>query len=314
MKRRMLFSCVLILLSLFFAQGAFCRILTDEEASALLQKEKALRQSMANYEKTEPRDAAAKIKPSSWYSRNPAEISPLMNSKWLFSYVFMYPPEDNDPVYFGGTIRQTSDGFVYLSCSDQYDDTGTVFFRELPISPGGGYGYHVRIEGFMLSDNYEFKINPDGTASGYYYFQENDTGDYSRWCILKGTKIYGQSGNSSVNNTGVDVSRCKIMTKSMTIDSNTVPTTNDTVKFTVTAISDCTIPLYYYYSYAPNYGTDDYDANTWIKVIEGSGFTDSNTFSQKFTNPGYYVVVAWISPKMAISNPVNMIGCTVAVK
>lgn len=294
MKRGMLFSCVVILLSLFFAQGAFCQDITDAD--------EAINAIMSNLHD--------KGRASLWVSHSPDDFTPILGTKWGFTET---GGTTTTELTFGTSVMYASNGSAYITCTTKGGIEGKVIYSEWTSGIGGGKGFGagISVEGVNMA--WFFKISGQ-TASGYSCFEMTSLSYTSPLKAILGSKISDPEGNTSTNQPEVDTSTCKIMAKSMTIDSSTIPTTNDTVKFTVTAISDCTIPLYYYYSYAPNYGTDDYDANTWIKVIEGSGFTSSNTFSQKFTNPGYYVVVAWISPKMAISNPVNMIGCTVAVK
>lgn len=318
MKKGLLFLCVMFLFSLFFVNGAFCQTLSDSEAEELLIQERA---TVNNGETNAGIDiqelfqsiqsqTGVKGRSTQWYSNNPNDFVAILGSKWKFTYTIS--STYNDEITFGNTTTQLS-GNLGLDCTDPSANFGAVFYTELPANLGGGYGYAASVTGYYLDDYYFFKVS-GGVATGYYMYQVKSSGRYSSIYSMTGIRISGPTGNNSTNPPPVDTSTCKIMAKSMTIDSSTIPTTNDTVKFTVSAISDCSIPLYYYYSYAPNYGTDDYDQNSWVKVLDGTGFTASNTFSQKFTNPGYYVVVAWISPKMGLSNPINMIGSTVAVK
>lgn len=180
----------------------------------------------------------------------------------------------------------------------------------------------------MYSDQGEFCVSITGSTMYQYFFfkvtGENASGDYgfktfsgysSNYYSITGVRVLDSESDDSNNQPITDISNCKIMAKSLTLSASSIPTTNDTIAFTVNAVSDCQTTLYYYYSYAPDYGTEDYGKSDWVKMVpEGNGFTSNSTVFYRFPNPGYYVVVAWISPQMAASDPINMIGCTVPVK
>ncbi len=105
---------------------------------------------------------------------------------------------------------------------------------------------------------------------------------------------------------------CTAIPKSMTMDYTGIPVTNQAITFTVEGVSDCDTPLYYYFSYCPNYGESDYDANTWVNMRDVFWSTD-NSITYSFTDAGSYVVVAWVSTEEATPNPIQMVGATVTV-
>lgn len=108
---------------------------------------------------------------------------------------------------------------------------------------------------------------------------------------------------------------CRVTPKSLSIEGSSIPVAGSPVTFNVNAVSECSGSIYYYFSYAPNYGSDDYDsASGWVKMINSAdGFTSNSIISYTFNDPGYYVVVAWASPRRSVQNPVALIGATVPV-
>lgn len=141
----------------------------------------------------------------------------------------------------------------------------------------------------------------EGCAEPGYY------GVYSRVSALKSFIDYYI--NSSVN------SSCQIAPKSLYINISSLPVAGVPVQFAVSSVSDCPDSIYYYYSYAPDYGTDNYDpVNGWVKMTGGDGFTTNKTISYAFNQPGYYVVVAGMSSERAIPAIMPQIGTTLAVR
>lgn len=110
-------------------------------------------------------------------------------------------------------------------------------------------------------------------------------------------------------------SECKILPTSFSLNISNLPATGIPVYLTVSSVSSCNESIYYYYSYAPDYGTDNYDpVNGWVKMAGGDGFTLSKTIGYTFRNPGYYVVVAGMNSERSLPDPLPQIGCTVAVR
>lgn len=108
---------------------------------------------------------------------------------------------------------------------------------------------------------------------------------------------------------------CRIIQKSFKIGVSSIPETGTPVTFNVEAASECGSGLYYNYSYAPDYGTANYDEeNGWIQILGGDGFSDSGSISVSFPARGYYVFVAKISTTREESEKTTIAGCTVAVR
>lgn len=137
-------------------------------------------------------------------------------------------------------------------------------------------------------------------APGYY-------GVYSRISALKSFVDYYIYSASN--------SDCQIAPKSLYINVGSIPVAGSPVLFSVSSVSDCPGYIFYYYSYAPDYGTSDYDpVNGWVRMTGGDGFTTSKTINYAFNEPGYYVVVAGMSSERAIPSVMPQIGTTVAVR
>lgn len=314
------FACIALVLIVFsFQHKSYAQELSDKEAESLISQEQSecingtvplpvdnLDSLNAIHSKMESHGRS-----STSFSSNPADLAPLLGTKWQFIHKIGSSIFTDEITFKTVTTQVTSTAIV--ECTNQYDSEGIGTYGNL-TDLLGGYGFGVTISGVTLDHFYFFRISGD-TATGYYNFKTKSTGTSSSTYALTGIRISGPSGNISDSSNNTDMSNCKIMPKSMSINNTSIPTTNDYVNFTVDAISDCSATLYYYYSYAPDYGTDDYGKSEWVKMVSrDNGFSSSNTVSYKFPASGYYVVVAWISPQMAPSDPINMIGCTVAVK
>ncbi len=105
---------------------------------------------------------------------------------------------------------------------------------------------------------------------------------------------------------------CIVTPKSMTMDYTGIPTTNESITFTVEGESDCDSTLYYYFSYIGGYGTTAYATNSWENMRDVVWSSD-NSVTYSFSEAGSYVVVAWVSPTQSTPNPVPLIGTTVTI-
>lgn len=315
------FACIALVFIVFsFTHKSYAQELSDRDAESLINQEQS---EIINGIVPVPVDNLDSLnaihskmgshgRSSTTFSTNPADLAPLLGTKWQFTHKIGTSIFTDEITFKTVTTQVTSTAIV--ECTNQYDSEGIGTYGNL-TDLLGGYGFGVTISGVTLDHFYFFRISGD-TATGYYNFKTKSTGTSSSTYSLTGIRISGPSGNITNSSDNIsDISNCKIMPKSMSISNNSIPTTSDYVNFTVNAISDCSASLYYYYSYAPDYGTDNYGQSDWVKMVSGgNGFSSNNSVSYKFPQPGYYVVVAWISPQMAPSNPINMIGCTVAVK
>lgn len=110
----------------------------------------------------------------------------------------------------------------------------------------------------------------------------------------------------------------RINPKSLSMNYTGIPKVGDPIDFTVEASSNYATGPYYFYTYTPDYGTGSYDAmNGWKNMTtdtQVSSWTTSNSVRYAFRNPGYYVVVVFVSPyNDRPVNPGSLIGASVAV-
>ncbi len=107
---------------------------------------------------------------------------------------------------------------------------------------------------------------------------------------------------------------CQVFPKSLTLNINAPPKPGVPVQFSVSSVSNCPGQIYYYYSYAPDYGTENYDpVNGWVNMVDGDGFTTSSSITYKFNHPGHYVVVAGTTSERSLSGFFAQAGTTVTV-
>jgi len=202
---------------IFFFSYSICGIgysqtISREKAEQMLKGEKAmLRNHDKNISLLKPLVEVKEIKynravsKKSWFSSNPKDFDVLISSKWIFNYAIVSIFTDT---YVFDSIVQTdsSDGSVYLTCRDQYNDKGYVWYTELPSDVGGGYGYSIIIDGYSLRSFYFFKVDsPDSTdAEGFYQFKYLETDEYSDvypMSILKIDCIYTEEDMQNMINT-----------------------------------------------------------------------------------------------------------------
>lgn len=319
MKKTAIVFLISLAIILFYVPQIFCQELTKNEITNLLNNgessiaydSKQNRQSDANemiqsiISKTRKKGRS-----SDEFSHDPGKFSSLLGTKWNFSITIGTKTFIHEITFEDTVWTSSNSDIVGLGCTDQYGDVGLAVYGDLSDTIGGE-GFLLMISSDANNFSYYYKISGN-SLTGLASFESKSSGN-SHDFDLTGTLVSAPSDDPADNNDGTN---CKIMAKSLTISNNSIPTTSTSVNFTVEAISDCSSSLYYYYSYAPDYGTDNYGKSEWVKMAGNSnnGFTSSKSISYKFPNPGYYVVVAWISPQMAATSPVNMIGCTVAVK
>ncbi len=248
-------------------------------------------------------------------SSNPANLSPLLGTKWNFNIT------EGENVLkksfeFGSNITFDSDGTAKLSCKNITYSSGAtsyVFYGGLPSQLGGGNGFTISFPSDSSTTLYSFKIT-EGTGTDqisigkkalYVFYTDS-------YLIhpLEGKCTYAPSTQPTVRD-----SDCVVTPKSLTMNIDHIPTTQESVQFTVDAVSDCaTTNFYYHYSYAPDYGTVNYDGNRWVNMLSGDGFTTNKSISYNFPLPGYYVLVAWVTKERAVPTITNLIGMTVKVK
>lgn len=247
-------------------------------------------------------------------SSNTDNLRPLIGTKWAFRYAQDSATTINKTFEFGTTPYLLSDGTAALSCTDEQSITTNVFYGGLPLELGGESAFIISFPAGTTTRLYTFRINSgeaitqiaSGLTTNYYF----TTGNYITTRNLTGNCTYAPETQPTVRD-----SECVVTPKSLTMNINHVPTTQDSVQFTVDTVSDCASSnYYYYYAYAPDYGTPQYDGNRWVKMLSDDGFTTNNSISYNFTQPGYYVLVAWVSKTRAVPDPVNMVGMTVKVK
>lgn len=88
---------------------------------------------------------------------------------------------------------------------------------------------------------------------------------------------------------------------------------NSPIKFTVYAVNPCNGPVYYRFSYHPDYGTDKYDGTNW-KLMGTSEYIVNNYYTFNFPTAGKYVVVVWaVADVNNIGADVPLIGFTINI-
>lgn len=248
-------------------------------------------------------------------SPNTDNLKPLIGTKWAFSYNSVNGTTVAKTFEFGSTPYLLSDGTAALSCTDEQGITTNVFYGGIPLELGGESAFTISFPAGTSAGLFTFKINRgegiSQIASGLYTkYNFYDGGYYSYSRNLTGNCTYAPETQPTVRD-----SECVVTPKSLTMNLNRVPTTQDFVQFTVDSVSDCSYSnFYYYFAYAPDYGTPQYDGNRWVRMLSDDGFTTNQTISYNFSQPGYYVLVAWVSKTRSIPDPINMVGMTVKVK
>lgn len=218
------FTVALVAFFLFGTVGGYCQVAIGNEAQHVVSEEKKLSQNESYVQEFIPNsdslknalvERLAKRKRDEnesdevWFSSDPEDVRPLAGTKWEFSISYIF--DLNRTLTFGTAIDTDSDGTVSISCSDQSEYPGAVFYTEFPPLFGGGFGYSIAI----LSPDIElyfFKLN-GAEASGHYSLFANDfTYDMTGIClsncdvdcagILNGTAHVDTCGDCVGGNTG----------------------------------------------------------------------------------------------------------------
>lgn len=204
------------------------------------------------------------------------------------------------PVQFSVNSVSECQGSVYYYYS-YAPDYGTDNY-----DPVNGWVRMTGGDGFTTSKTISHTfLNP-----GYYVVIAGMSSERSIPAVMPqiGCTVAVRSSQGSVS------ANCRATPKLMYLDITGTPKAGQPLMFSHNAVSECQGPLYYYYSYAPNYGTSGYDpVNSWHRMLPGDGYTTDNAISYTFNDPGYYVIVTWTSPEKTIQNPIALIGATIPV-
>ncbi len=174
MKKELMACLTVFLFVLSFAQNSYCQEISDSDAEMLVNQEKSESINGAFAEPVEVQESIKAIqsqigvrgRSNVAFSNNPADLIPLLGTKWQFSYKIgssIY----TDQITFQNTTGQLS-STVFVECTNQYGSSGIGTSGNM-TELLGGYGFGVTISSNILDDYYFFKIS-GGTATGYYSF------------------------------------------------------------------------------------------------------------------------------------------------
>jgi formylglycine-generating enzyme required for sulfatase activity len=160
---------------------------------------------------------------STWFSKDPADLAPLLGTTWKFDCKYIYGTNvcKDYTIRFGSSVRTTSDGSVGLDCINQHGDYGAVFYTEFPSGLGGGRGFSALFdfeEEFCLLRFYFFKVSGN-SASGYHVHRL--CGLTSNGHPITGYKVSGPTTTTTTSTTTTST------TSTTTTTLPTVPTAPD---------------------------------------------------------------------------------------
>ena len=177
---------------------------------------------------------------STWFSKDPADLAPLLGTIWEFYYMFSSGLQ-TDSILFGNSVQTSSDGTVGLLCVNDKGKLGAVFYTSFPSSLGGGRGFSAMIDwgSVDIQDFYFFKVS-GSSASGYFMFQLY--GDTSKVYSMTGTKDGGSTTTTTTSPT---------TTSTTTSTTTTTPTTTTSTTTTIPPIVT-EYPVYRFFSTETN--------------------------------------------------------------
>lgn len=238
----------------------------------------------------------------------------------FMEFVREYVPENSDCTIVQKSFRVEAESIpevgvpvkfdvqAYSGCGEKlyYHYSYAPDYGTTSYDPANGWVQVLGGDGFSESGS----VSVSFPSRGYYVFvaKINPVRAESESLTLAGCTV-------AVKNRGVYDQNCMIMPVSISSDFQDSPLKGSPVTFSVDSISECPGQIYYYYVYAPDYGSGSiHDVQGWQKMLPGDGFSINKTVTHVFTQEGNYVVLGLMSHTRNRPDAIATIGMTVAVK
>jgi hypothetical protein len=168
----------------------FIALVSVLSASVCFAQDLSIIDKIKNFHKNNS-DISTYIETEVWTSTNPADLKPIMGTKWEFSW-----GTTTETITFGTKVITTDDGYVGIEATSSRGWWGATAYGDLIQ---GGRGYFVVYKDSDTLYYYEFIPNSSYTSgSGKFWLADLDTLQPQKSYTLSCEKISGSTSTTTI--------------------------------------------------------------------------------------------------------------------